>query len=183
MRSFYIVVVVILAASPARAWGAKKKVERHCLDILTRRMEAVAGEASDPWVRESARKCLYHLDALYAMRGKMRSEDRVTLDSKAEQRVILQAMGLAAKAEARAGFWKEKWDAVTRWAWRKVKSAIWHWLPLTPVAVWLWCSRKRLKRAVFQWDSCTNKLPQETRGTFKGKDMEREHKRLKRSGA
>lgn len=185
MRRFFIIAVMVLVAVPARGWGwgAKKKIERRCLDILTRRIETIANGAGNTEIKESARKCLYHLDALQAIHGKVNEDDKIVLDSKDEQRVIIQAMGLAAKAEARAGFWREKWNAATRWAWRKVKAALWHWIPIAPILVWAWCSRKRLMRAVFQYDREVDNLPDEVRHRFKGPDLERWHARFKRSGA
>jgi len=157
-------------------------VDRHSLNILIRRVEIIRSESDDPETEENCRKCLYHLDALYTRRGRIHKDDEIALDSKGEQRIILQAMGLAGIKEARAGFWKEKWDATKRWLWKKVKGVVLHSLPWGVIAVWLWCSRKRLRRAVFQYDRRVEQLDDEVRHSFRGKDLEREHARIKRNG-
>jgi len=180
MRAAILTVAILFAAMPAQAWLAERRIDRHALNCLIRRVEAVRDQADDKEIKESCRKALYHLDALYTRRGKVRPDDEIELDSKDEQRLILQAMGLAGIKEARTGFWKEAWTATKRWAWRKVKSAVYHSLPWGLIALYLWMSRKRLWRACQQWDRSTDGLPKETRrALFKGRDLKRVHARLR----
>ena len=182
MRIAILTLAVLFTALPAHAWGAKKYVEKHSLSILVRRLRAIETGTSEPEIEESARKCLYLLDAWQARRGNVKDKDEIQLDSTDEQGLILRAYGLAVKAEVSKGFWGELWNAPSRWLWSKIKGTVFHYLPLMPIAVWVWMSRKRLKRALFQYDSGVDKLDDKTRRAFKGPDLEREHARFKAGG-
>ena len=182
MRLAILTLAVLFAASPAHAWGAKKHVEKHSINILVRRLQAIETGTSDPEIEESARKCSYLLDAWRARLKNVKEKDEIQLDSTDEQGLILRAYGLAAKAEAKAAFWREVWEAPSKWLWSKIKATVYHYLPLMPIAVWVWMSRKRLKRALFQYDRGVDQLPQEDRLKFKGPDLEREHAKRKAGG-
>lgn len=173
-----IVLTAALLFTPG--WLAGRRLTRQSLDILTRRVELVAARTDDPEIEESCRKCLYHLDALRGRFGKIGEAEKITLDSKDEQRVILQAMGLAGIKEARREFWREKWNAVRRFVWRKIRSALLHSLPWGVIVTALWFSRKRLLWAVVGYDRDAEKLPQETRlETFTNPRVRRMHAKLK----
>lgn len=170
---------VVLLTCPG--WLAERRLTRHSLDILSRRVEAVMEDTGDKEIEESCRKCLYHLDALRGRFGKVGADDQIVLDSKDEQRVILQAMGLAGIREARAGFWREKWNAVRRWAWKKVTSFLWQSLPWGVIAVYLWFKLRRRSVEVVAYDRDVEKLPREERQeVFTHPLVQRAHARIKK---
>ncbi|MBA7652257.1 hypothetical protein ES703_60087 [subsurface metagenome] len=180
MRAAILMVAVLFTAMPAQAWLAERRLGRHSLNCLIRRVETMRDQTDDPEIKESCRKSLYLLDALYAWRGKVRPEDEIILDSKDEQRLILQAMGLAGVKEARAGFWNEAWASTKRWAWRKVKTAIWNWTPWLAILTFVYFKLRRRTAEVIGYNSDTEGVPKAMRKRiFTSPVVQRAHARLK----
>ncbi len=181
MRRALMVLSLVCVTVPAFAWGARKKVERHCLNILIRRLEIIVEETGDPEIEESARKCLYLLDALTAMRGTVDEEDEITLDSPSEQRIIFQVMGLAALAEARRGFWSEVWDATERKIWKWVKSRVLTSVPWLVIAVFLYYRYRLMTRVARAYDRDVDKLEGGVRKeTFTNPLVKKQHERFRK---
>ena len=173
-----VAAVVLIVASAG--WLAEKRADRQALDLLVRRLEYIESHTTGD-VQECARKAGYHADAMLRRRGgALPGEQAVVIDSTDEQRLIMALYGHADCADARGSFWREKWNAVWAFVWRRLTSWLWNALPWAALVILVWWKYVRRERAVRQWDACTERLPPDVRETFRGPDLEREHGRLKR---